>query len=82
MKTHCRCRKCRARKALKRHPMTYITQPRCQCGARDWAVDAWANARPWRDPTKLCHCDGVWFSIKGAPHRKGSKGCNYSIKQE
>ena len=22
-----------------------------------------------------CKCDGVWFSMKGAPHRRGTIGC-------
>lgn len=24
-----------------------------------------------------CYCDGLHFSMKGAPHRKGSKWCKY-----
>lgn len=35
MKTQCRCRSCRARKKLNRHPLEYKTQPQCQCRARD-----------------------------------------------
>lgn len=78
MKTHCRCRKCQARRALPKHPLEYLRQPKCRnCGARDFRVDAWANARPWRKRENLCWCDGIWFSIKGAPHRMGCLGCNH-----
>jgi hypothetical protein len=24
-----------------------------------------------------CNCDGVWFSMRGAPHRRGSIGCQH-----
>lgn len=75
MSTHCRCRICDRRKAIKRHPDNYIRPPKCVCGG-SLRVDKWANSRPWR--RSMCHCDGVWFSIKGAPHRKGSGQCNYN----
>ena len=43
MKTHCRCRNCRDRKKLNKHPLEYFVQPRCQCGARDWIKDAYRH---------------------------------------
>lgn len=69
MKTHCRCRKCRTRRVLKRHPETYATQPKCShCGARDFHADKWMNERK----TVTCHCDGYHF-----PHQIGSTGCKF-----
>lgn len=77
MRIHCRCRKCRARKTLSKAPDQYLRPPRCPCGGV-YRVDKWANSRPWRK--NLCHCDGVWFSIKGSPHRRGGGQCVYNEK--
>jgi|SRR5690606_8196588 len=103
-RTACRCRTCRARKTLPRHPLLYRNRvickkcgernpdldscanckapmslaPACQtCGDVRWTPDKHRNSRR-RKPGELCHCDGVWFSIKGAPHRAGTKGCKLS----
>lgn len=42
------------------------------------APDYYRAARKWREQDHggaLCRCDGLWFSIKGSPHAKGSRGC-------
>ena len=71
MKTHCRCRTCRTRRVLKRHPETYLTQPKCaHCGARNFTADKWMNER--KNKKHTCHCDGYHF-----PHRSGSLGCKF-----
>lgn len=70
---HCRCRKCRTRRVLPKHPDEYARGrlPSCEvCGARDYHPDKWMNAR---DTSKTsCTCAGYWF-----PHRKGSLFCWY-----
>ena len=76
-RVHCRCRKCRKRCTLPKHPLEYEKPPLCSCGGVI-RYDKDNDSRPWRDREKLCHCDGVWFSIKGAPHRKGGWKCNYN----
>lgn len=71
MKTHCRCRKCRTRRVLKRHPETYVTQPKCRhCGARDFAADLYRMAG--KDAQLTCHQDCYHY-----PHRSGSLGCKF-----
>lgn len=42
-------------------------------------VDPWASKRPWR--AQLCYCDGMWWSIRGAPHKIGTGECKYSNKR-
>lgn len=74
---HCRCRKCRKRCTLPMKPTEYETPPLCGCGGTI-RYDQHHDSRPWRSPEKLCHCDGVWFSIKGTPHRKGGWKCNHN----
>ena len=71
---HVRCRCCRARRVLPRHPERYVRAlPRCSsCGARAWAADKWMNNRP---TGKLgCICGGYWFK-----HRKGSLYCWHRV---
>lgn len=70
MKTHCRCRRCQARRVLKRQPSEYIRQPRCSCGARDYRPDPYMNNRNNR--TNTCHADCYHF-----PHRIGSLQCKF-----
>jgi len=76
---HCRCRKCRARCTLPKKPDEYDEPPICKsCGEGVIRYDAHHDGRPWRAKEKLCHCDGVWFSIKGSPHRLGGWKCNHN----
>lgn len=83
MKTHCRCRNCRARKKLNKHPLEYHVQPRCQCGARDWQMDAYRHRveleqmRNKRGRYQPCHADCFHF-----PHRMGSAGCKFDVAAE
>lgn len=83
MKTHCRCRNCRARKKLRKHPLEYRTQPRCQCGARDWLRDEYRHRveleqmRNRRGRYQPCHADCFHF-----PHRMGSAGCKFDVAAE
>lgn len=66
---HCRCRRCRARKVLRRHPDGYTRQPQCRvCGQRDFVVDAWMMKRDTH--AAACTCGGYHFW-----HRMGSKHC-------
>lgn len=76
MKTHCRCRKCSARKVLPKHPDEYLRQPKCwSCGARDYRADRWMNNR--NNKRQTCHADCYHF-----PHRVGSLGCKFTTKWE
>lgn len=78
MRTHCRCRTCRTRTTLRMPPAHYVKPPLCKCGGV-LRLDQDANGRPWRKKP-MCHCDGVWFSIKASPHRRGGGLCVYNEK--
>lgn len=65
---HVRCRRCEARKVLRRHPDQYEIQPKCGCGHRSYRVDAWMMKRDTR--AMACTCAGYWFW-----HRQGSLFC-------
>lgn len=79
MRTHCRCRKCRARRKLSMHPDEYRVQPRCLCGARSWVADGYRSrveipqmrAKAGRYYT--CHADCYHH-----PHRIGFGDCKFS----
>ena len=77
----CRCNRlqCQARRTLPKHPDSYVNgRPRCTfCLKGTMAPDYYRAARKWRDRDRgpLCHCDGLWFSAKGSPHMRGSRGC-------
>lgn len=78
MKTHCRCRICKARRKLKQHPEDHRIQPKCLCGARDWRKDEYRHrvelpqmrARTGR--YKVCYSD-----CHHHEHRAGSTGCKF-----
>lgn len=79
MKTHARCRHCRHRKKLARHPETYKLQPVCSnCKARDWRKDEYRHRvevpqmRAHSGRYALCH------SCFHYPHRIGSTGCIFN----
>jgi hypothetical protein len=86
---HVRCRKCQARRVLKRHPETYFKwsakelahvnrAPACNnCGAQDYRVDTWMNQRNTR--AMSCSCNGYVVLTHKAPwpHRIGSPYCSY-----
>ena len=76
MRHPCRCRGCKGRKTLTKHPDQYIRPPVCSCGRSDWAVDHY-RMRVGPKENKLCHCGHV-TSLAGRPihpHRWGCKGC-------
>lgn len=74
--THCRCRKCQTRRALRHPPQWYLRVPKCRgCGGTDYRIDKWANARPWRKRT--CRCDGYHF-----PHNQGRGWCFHNPDYE
>ena len=77
MSTHCRCRS--RSKCGKRFTGTPGVTLCPACGGPS-RLDKWANARPWKDPNKLCHCDAYWWSIKRSPHRLGSGLCHHNPK--
>jgi len=75
--TACRCRKCRARRTLKRHPDNYIKIPRCYCGSNEWVVDAYRMNKEyliWR--SEKCDCPGYSF-----PHRRTGGWCFHNPKR-
>lgn len=66
---HCRCRRCGARKVLRRIPDDYVKQPQCNvCGKRDFRIDTWMQKRDTR--AMSCFCGGYPFQ-----HRRGSFYC-------
>lgn len=68
---HCRCRRCDARKVLRRTPNEYVTQPQCNvCGKRDFRIDTWMQTRNTR--AMSCFCGGYPFK-----HRRGSFYCQH-----
>lgn len=84
MKTHCRCRNCRHRKKLPKHPDEYRRQPKCQqCGAKDWARDEYrhqvelAQIYGKLGRYRVCHADCFHH-----PHRMGSDGCKFTVAGE
>jgi hypothetical protein len=63
----CRCRSCRARRTLAKHPEAYIREPRCACGG-SYRVD---NYRLKSEHKRAgCTCSG--FPWDNGRHRKGS----------
>lgn len=83
MKIHCRCRHCRARKKLSKHPLEYRIQPRCSCGARDWLRDEYRHRvelvqmRNKQGRYRVCRADCFHH-----PHRMGSAGCKFDVDGE
>jgi hypothetical protein len=83
MKTHCRCRNCRSRKKLNKHPLEYRVQPGCQCGARDWIKDEYRHRvelpqmRRKAGRYVVCYADCFHH-----PHRMGSTGCKFGSSGE
>ena len=78
MKTHCRCRHCRARKKLNKHPLEYRVQPRCQCGARDWLKDEYRHRIELKQMLLgLGHYGTCYADCFHFPHRVGSTGCKF-----
>lgn len=64
----CRCRYCRARRTLPKHPSKYLIRryARCySCGRDALSVDRFRKHKEGKRYT--CHCDGVHY-----PHRRGS----------
>jgi len=81
MKMHTRCKPCRARRKLSRHPDEYQLQPRCtNCGERSWVVDQYRHRvelpqmRAKAGRYRSCHCDGYHFA-----HRIGFGACKYHL---
>jgi hypothetical protein len=69
--------RCGTRHSLPMKVEQYIIKPKCLCcGAELSYIDKWQRNKN-RDKSNLCECDGLYFSIKGSPHRKGSKWCNH-----
>lgn len=79
MKTHSRCRHCKARKKLNKHPLEYRIQPRCHnCGARNWQRDEYRHRvevpqmRKGLGRYRVCRSDCYHFS-----HRMGFGDCKF-----
>lgn len=67
-----RCRVCRHRQNLSKHPREYRRAIRCKaCGAKD-AMVLDLHRDSGREVQITCRCDGLWF-----PHRFRSEGCNH-----
>lgn len=62
-----RCRKCRARQTINKHPDAYVRPKRCwSCRSTELVVDKYRDTK--REARRqTCTCDGSWY-----PHRKGS----------
>lgn len=73
-KLHMRCTATACRKRFKGREGDCC--PRCGHAAKP---NPWANRKPWR--AYLCHCDGMWWSIRGAPHKIGTGDCRYNAKR-
>lgn len=65
----CRCRDCRHRQTLKKHPDQYHHVPKCNdCGSINWSVDLYRSTK--KEAKKYtCNCGGFPF-----PHHRGSVG--------
>lgn len=91
----CRCRKCRARRTLKRHPLEYKIPPPCRsCGATEAQL-----RKQYGDntPPRLIGKSLLWLVEhretelknrrlcyadcfpRGYPHRWGSPGCKHRV---
>ena len=74
MRYHCRCRACRTRRVLPKHPEHYDRLPQCRvCGKRNYHVDKWMNRRNVKAMTCTCNGSGAYHY----PHRRGSPFCWY-----
>ena len=68
---HVRCRSCRARRVLPKHPDLYRLQPQCRrCRVRNYVADLWMNQRNTR--AMACYCYGYPFI-----HRVSSRFCQF-----
>jgi len=79
MSHHCRCRKCRTRRALPKHLNQYIRVPSCRNCGGELHSDQWMNQRNTKAMT--CTCDGHGPGYHH-PHRRGSIWCYYQINGE
>lgn len=71
-------KECGARKKLNKMIEFYKIRPRCPSCKRDTLVlDKYRERMGSNEGRETCCCDGYWWSIKGAPHRKGSYHCIY-----
>lgn len=78
MSTHCRCRHCRTRRALPRHPDTYKILPPCRvCGRRSYHVDQWMQKRDVAAMLCTCGGSGAYVNPRGQawPHQRGAVYC-------
>ena len=79
MRYHVRCKKCRARRVLPKHPDEYKFIPHCKsCDNTTYTVDKWMMERntSTTGPKALgCNCAGYYWSGAGGVHQKGSKFC-------
>jgi hypothetical protein len=91
MRYFTRCRSCRTRRVLPRHPEAYAIVPQCRvCGKRYhefrngvrapiFFIDKERTERVKRNRANGCMCPGyAWGgNMSGAMHRRGSKQCWY-----
>lgn len=79
MKTHTRCRHCRSRRKLPRHPNEYRLQPKCtNCGGRDWRKDEYRHRVELPQMRLKQGRYAVCRSCFHYPHRIGSDGCIFN----
>lgn len=70
-RTPCRCKKCKRRKTLKRHPDNYVIVPKCSCGNNTWNIDNYRIKVEYKNSRiNKCYCFVYKF-----PHRKSSGYC-------
>lgn len=94
MRYHCRCRYCRTRRVLPKHPEHYDRLPPCRvCGKRQhrpkgkklpmpiFRLDKWMNERDTKATACTCGGSGVYVNPRWGnfPHRRGSLFCWYRV---
>lgn len=70
----CRCKICRARRTLAKHPDAYRREPKCPCGG-SYSPDSYRRTKEHK--LTACYCSGYHWSINNGPHRRGSPECYY-----
>lgn len=81
----CRCRRCDARKTLRKRLAEYVRVPACpRCGARDWREDHYRARKERGRAAPLCRPDHTGCDGYHHVHRRGSGWCmhNASISGE
>ena len=71
----CRCRRCRKRRTLNKHPDDYVQRSRVLCYHCDGELRLDAHRQTKEHKRTRCKCDAYWF-----PHRYDPKYCRFKVK--